>query len=113
MNFSYEGVGYMALTIPNKDAAAGKLCKIGLDGRCETCASGDHFMGLVEEADAYRAAVQIEGFVSVKYTGEEPLIGFSKLSSNGSGGVKLDRTAGREYLVIDTDSVNAIVTFKL
>ena len=112
MNLSYEGIGYLAVTIPSITCVAGQLCKLNLVGQGEVCKDGDPFFGFVERVTEYRAAVQIEGFLEVSYTGPTPACGYTKLSSNGNGGVKLD-DAGREYLVVDLKSSESKITIKL
>ena len=111
-NVSYEGIGYLSVTIPNNTCVAGQLCKLNLVGQCEKCNVGDPFVGFAEVVNERGAAVQIEGFVKVGYSGSTLPSGFVKLSSNGEGGVKLDE-AGREYLVMDVDPTNFTAIIKL
>ena len=58
------------------------------------------------------AAVQVGGFAQVGYTGNVPAMGYTKLSADGTGGVKGD-TAGTEYLVAAVDTVKKTVTVLL
>lgn len=112
MNVSYEGIGYLAVTMPAANCQAGQLCKIDAQGRADACASGDRFCGLVEAVENNRAAVQIAGFVKVSYSGTAPAAGYAKLISDGKGGI---RAAGEgwDYLVIALDETNRTVTLKL
>ena len=112
MNVSYEGIGYLAVTLPAGNCTEGHLCKLNPQGQCVACAEGDPFCGLVEAVDGENAAVQIEGFAEVRYTGDMPPKGYLKLSSNGKGGVKVD-AAGKEYLAVAVDGSAATVTIKL
>ena len=112
MNVSYEGVGYLAATFPAGNCVAGQLCKLDVLGLSEKCNDGDAFCGFVEEVKNRRAAVQIEGFVEVPYTGTAPTRGYVKLSSDGKGGVKVDSN-GKEYLVAELDTDNSTITIKL
>ena len=112
MSVSYEGIGHMAVTFLAGTAKEGQLCKLSVVGRSDACSSAEAFCGYVEKTDANLAAVQLEGFVTVPYTGTAPIKGYSKLSSNGTGGVKVD-SAGQEYLVAAIDYDKLLVTFKL
>ena len=112
MNVSYEGIGCQTVTVPTGNCVAGQVCKIGVLGKAEKCSDGEAFCGVVVSAEKLNAAVQIEGFVEVSYTGSIPARGYTKLSCNGAGGVKVD-TAGKEYLVVAVDHVAAKVTIKL
>ena len=84
-------------------AAAGKVCKLDSGGRAANCTAGDRFCGLVLHVRGGNAAVQVGGFAQVGYT---------KLSADGTGGVKGD-TAGTEYLVAAVDTVKKTVTILL
>jgi hypothetical protein len=112
MNVSYEGVGYLAATFPAGSCVAGQVCKLGVLGMCEKCNEGDAFCGVVDAVENLRAAVQIEGFAQVSYTGTAPTRGYAKLSSNGKGGVKVDSN-GKEYLVAAINTDEAKITIKL
>ena len=112
MNVSYEGVGYLAVTFPAGSCVAGQVCKLGVLGLSEKCNEGDAFCGVVDAVENFRAAVQIEGFAEVSYTGTAPTRGYEKLSSNGKGGVKVDSN-GKEYLVAELDTDNSTITIKL
>lgn len=113
MNVSFEGVGRLAVTVPNENAVAGQLCKLNAEGMCARCQAGEHFVGLVEAVEGDSAALQIAGFATVKFTGSEPVVGFNKFISNGNGGVKYDASAGKEYLVVAVDSGRSTITLKL
>ena len=112
MSVSYEGIGYLAVTFPKVQAQEGHVCKLNLLSRVEECVSGDKFCGVVQAVDEYTAAVQMEGFVEVSFTGSTPAIGYTKLSSDGNGGVKADST-GKEYLVVRLNSEKSTVIIKL
>ena len=112
MNVSYEGVGYLAATFPAGSCVAGQLCKLGTLGMSDKCSEGEAFCGMVEAVEHQRAAVQIEGFVEVSYTGTAPARGYTKLSSNGKGGVKVDSN-GKEYLVAEINTAETKITMKL
>ena len=112
MSVSYEGIGYLAVTFPKVTATVGKVCKLNLLGRVEECENGDKFCGVVQDVDDATAAVQLEGFVEVGFTGNTPARGYTKLSCDGNGGVKVD-TAGKEYLVVRLNSAKSKIIMKL
>ena len=112
MRVSYEGIGYLAMTLPSNSAEEGQLCMVNAVGQVDKCDEGESFCGFVEIVRDGMAAMQIEGTVEVGYTGPTPLAGYTKLSSNGKGGVKAD-TSGREYLVLSMNAEKATITIKL
>ena len=89
MKVAYEVIGHLTVTFPNNSAVAGQVCKLSTQGKCEKCSDGDIFCGVVEEVTPAGAAVQLQGFVKLSYTGAIPYAGYTKLSSNGAGGVKI------------------------
>ena len=105
MAISYEEIGAMCVTATAAStAAAGKVCKLDSGGRAANCTAGDRFCGLVLHVRG--------GFAQVGYTGNVPAMGYTKLSADGTGGVKGD-TAGTEYLVAAVDTVKKTVTILL
>ena len=112
MNVSYEGIGYLAVTMPCDTAVAGQLCMLNAAGQVDKCEEGKPFIGFVEAVEDGKAAVQIGGAMEVGFTGSIPPAGYTKLSSNGQGGVKVD-TTGREYMVLCFDSIKSTVMIKL
>ena len=112
MSVSYEGIGCLTVTFPKIQAEVGHVCRLNLLGRVETCANGDKFFGVVQAVDDATAAVQVEGFVEVHFTGTTPARGYTKLSSDGNGGVKVD-SAGMEYLVVRLNSEKSTIIIKL
>lgn len=113
MAISYEEIGAMCVTATAAStAAAGKVCKLDSGGRRQTAPPGSRFCGLVLHVRGGNAAVQVGGFAQVGYTGSVPAMGYTKLSADGSGGVKGD-TAGTEYLVAAVDTVKKTVTILL
>ena len=113
MAISYEEIGAMCVTATAAStAAAGKICKLDTSGRAANCTAGDRFCGLVLHVRGGNAAVQVGGFAQMGYTGNVPAMGYTKLSADGTGGVKGD-TAGTEYLVAAVDTVKKTVTILL
>jgi len=77
----------------------------------------DKFMGVLKQIDAGDgvATVQVEGYVTLPYTGTAPGVGHKELVANGAGGVKTPATAGTGiyYWIVDGDATAQTVTLKL
>lgn len=112
MKISYEEIGHMSVTFPGMNCAAGQVCKINTAGNAAPCSAGDKFLGVVEAVNDATAAVQVEGFVTVPYSGTKPACGYTALSANGAGGVKADAN-GKSYWVVAVNETKLTVTIKL
>ena len=112
MSISYNGIGQMAVTFPQDGCAEGAVCKLNAEGIAVACAAGERPCGKVMYVDGEYAAVMLEGFVSMPYSGIAPTCGWCKLSANGNGGLKVDST-GTTYLVADVDEMANICVMKL
>ena len=112
MNTCYEGIGYLAVTVPAGNCAAGQVCMIDAAGKANACANDGRFMGLCDEVRKGLAAVQVGGFAKVAYSGTTPSLGFAKLASDGNGGVAVNSNV-QEYLVMALDEANKHITIKL
>ena len=112
MNISYEGVGYLAVTMPTNGCDDGHVCNINEEGKVYSCPAGAMFFGVVGATDGYRAHVQVEGFAKVAYTGSELVPGLVKLETDGFGGVRASDD-GRLYLVAAVDTEAKTVVIKL
>ena len=109
---NYHGIGQLNVTVAaDEGLEEGMVCKLTADGAAG-CGAGEAFCGVADVIRDGLAGVQIEGFVTLGYTGTAPVVGYANLSANGSGGVKGD-TAGKSYLVAAVDATDSIVTFKL
>ena len=116
MKVSFGGIGESVATFYNNassGAAPGGVAKISANGEVAACANGNAFCGVCVSSDDNFAAVQISGFVTLPYAGTAPARGYVKLSAAGSREVKADASAGREYLVIEVDTVAKTVGFIL
>ncbi|MBM6870420.1 hypothetical protein [Pseudoflavonifractor phocaeensis] len=103
---SFEGIGQVLATFQcGETVKMGQVVKVSADGAVEPCAAGDHIAGMAVVVRDGCAAVQVAGFVTVAASGVSK-VGWTKLSANGSGGMKADSTAGTDYLVVSADSEN-------
>ena len=112
MKVTHEGIGYLSVTFINRNCAVGQLCTLNQMSQGVVAEDGEAFLGVVESVEGKRMAVQIAGFVTLKYSGTAPEVGYTKLSSNGNGGVRVN-SAGREYFVVACDSDAGTITMKL
>ena len=107
---SFEGIGEVVATFAcGAGVAAGQVVKVTADGTVGTCSAGEKFCGVALSAEDGYAAVQLGGLVKVPVSGGSVTAGWVKLSADGSGGVKLDSTAGTERLVVRVETDVAVV----
>ena len=99
MNISYEGIDELVVTVPAGTCVEGEVCKINTEGNADKCGANEKFCGLVLAVEDGMAAVQMEGFAKVGFSGSKPMPGYVTLTGDGNGKV-LQNSAGREYLVI-------------
>ena len=112
MNISYEGIGFLMVTFPDNGSMEGEVCKLTAEGNVEYCVANDRFCGVVHSVEKHMAAVQVEGFVRVRYSGTAPVLGYAKLVADGFGGV-CTNTTGQDYLVVQVDATKKTVMIKL
>lgn len=114
---AFDGFGEECVTFASDldSTAEGKALKVSLSQKVVLSADDDIFHGKaikVEEDGA--VTVQLKGYVELVYSGvTDPSAGYTKLLADASGGVKVDATNGREYLVLYVDTTNKIVGFML
>lgn len=112
MNISYEGIGFLMVTFPDDGSVEGQVCKLTSEGQVDGCIANDRFCGVVHSVEKHMAAVQVEGFVKVRYTGTAPVLGYAKLTADGFGGV-CTSTDGQDYLVVQVDTDKRTAMIKL
>ena len=100
-----EGIGNTAVTMAvSGTLESGQVCKIAGNGTVGACAAGDGFQGVAGTMSGEACGVILRGSVRVSYSGESaPAVGTTKLSADGSGGVK-DDDSGSPYLVLSVDT---------
>ncbi len=85
------------------NVSKGRPVTISSDFTVKNADSGEVFAGICTNTENGSASVQLEGFVNVSFTGEAPAYGYSKLVSDGTGGVKVSAD-GREALVVSVNT---------
>ena len=105
MSVSFNGFGQQVATFEAASGvAAGKPVAVSANNKVQAVTSGA-FCGICIGVKNGFAAVQTRGYITVPYSGTLE-VGFKKLAAATGGKVAVDTTNGREYLVVDVDSVS-------
>lgn len=106
MNFSMKGYGENTATFRTDGVVCvSHTVKMADNLTVAPCEAGDAFIGAAVNARNDYACVQLDGYVTLTYTGDAPAVGYCPLASDGNGGVMIAE-GSREYLVTDVDTVN-------
>lgn len=110
---SFGGIGEVVATfLAEGRVEEGQVVKITDSGTVGPCDEGDAVFGVAVAVDNGYAAVQVAGFAGVS-AAADPGAGLVKLSADGSGGVKEDSTAGKEFWVVDWDGAAKTAVVRL
>ncbi|QEK12725.1 hypothetical protein FQB35_10495 [Crassaminicella thermophila] len=113
----FDGIGAEYATFASNldPTSEGKVVKVSASKTVALAAADDVFHGKAVKVEKDGAVTtQFKGYVECVYSGvTDPTIGYTKLSADADGGVKVDATNGREYLVLFVDTTNKIVGFIL
>ena len=115
MSISFEGIGQWCASFACEDVAEGMAVKLTDNGKVGKCGAGEDFCGVVAAMgrDGKACSVQMGGFVTLPYSGDEvPVLGICTLSADGEGGVQ-SAAGGWEYLAVCVDQIAKTVTIKL
>lgn len=107
---SLNGIGQLMVTMREGGANVGAPCKLTGNQTVSAVSSGESFHGICVWQQGDIAGVQIQGFVTMSYTGIAPTLGYCQLVGNGSGGVTTG-TSTVSRLVAAVDTTNKLVTF--
>lgn len=113
MSISFNGIGQVCATFLGSGITEGHVVKLRDRGLVSACGDGDSFCGTALCCKDDACSVQVEGFVTVGYSGTVPTAGWTDLCANGSGGVKTAATGGRSFLVVDANTAAKTVTILL
>lgn len=106
MNFSMKGYGENTATFRTEGVvSASHAVKMADNLTVEPCNAGDAFIGTAVNVNNEYASVQLDGYVTLTYTGTAPVVGYCSLVADGNGGIKV-ADGGREYLVTDVNTEN-------
>lgn len=113
----FDGAGSLDITFASEldSTLEGKAAKVSANKKVVVPADDDVIHGkIIKVGKDGASTVQIKGYVEFEYsTSTVPTAGYCKLVADASGGVKVDSTNGREYLVLSIDTANKIVGFIL
>ena len=106
MNVSFEGLENAVVPFLEEQVTAGYPVSMRSDATVGNAAAGTAPVGVALNVRGGCAAVQIRGFAALPYSGSAPDLGWTALTADGSGGVKVPGSGekGRECLVVQVDS---------
>ena len=105
MNVSFNGFQEQIVTFET-DAAleAGVPVKVAANGRVAKCGDGDIPAGVTAAPSREGlAAVQVNGYVRIGYSGTVPELNRTTVAADATGGIKTSEK-GREVLVVEQDT---------
>ncbi|MDD6023683.1 MAG: hypothetical protein PUC06_05515 [Oscillospiraceae bacterium] len=108
----FDGIGSMVITVKDGGVVPGQPCKCSGGKAMEKAAAGEAFQGVCLWQRDDIAGVQVDGFVTMPYTGTAPTVGFDILAADGNGGVQKS-ASGKSRMIVDVDSVLKTVTFRI
>lgn len=113
--FSYNGIGQVAITVKDKGSFPGYIAKFSENGTVAWVADGEPFHGVCLWQRFGTDTLQIQGFVTVTYSGTAPSVGYCELVADGAGNVKVQSGVEGNVprLVVAVDTTEQIVTFLL
>ena len=123
MELSFDGIGQVAATFQTEAQEAEDTAKLSTGHVVALTAANTVGFGtagaapcgvvLALEGDQ-TAAVQVEGFARVSYSGAAaPAVGWTSRGVDGSGGVQTASTGGRNVLVVQVDDAAKTAVIKL
>lgn len=110
---SFDGYRENVLTFDCYLTKTGFLASLANDGYAVQCIDNNDFLGVAVSADGLHAAIQIDGYVEMPYTGDPPQRGYCALVSDGNNNVKLSTTSKHIVRVIKVDTDSKTVGFIL
>ena len=120
MELSYEGIGQVAATFATQETeeaplAIGHAVTLTAAETVGLGSAGGALCGVIAGLEKdQKAAVQVEGFVTVAYTGSAaPAVGWTGLAVDGAGGVQAASSGGRSCLVVRVDTAAKTAVIKL
>lgn len=113
--YSYNGIGQLAITVEDKGAFPGYVAKFTDNDTVAWVSNGEPFHGVCLWQRYGTDTLQVQGFVTLKYSGTAPGVGYQELVADGTGNVKVltGVEGNRPRLVVSVDTDNKKVTFLL
>ena len=120
MEISFAGIGQVAATFAvtqteEKPLSIGHAVALTAADTVGLGSAGAAPCGVILSLDKDdKAAVQVEGFATVAYTGSAaPAVGWTGLAVDGAGGVQAASSGGRSCLVVRVDTAAKTAVIKL
>lgn len=107
----FDGIGEMVTFLAN-NVTKGHVVRISAARTVSECTANGTFDGVCIFTGDGTAAVQLDGIVTVRYSGSAPGYGRAVLVANGIGGVK-QAESGETYVVIDKNTTAHTITIIL
>ena len=113
MSISYEGIGQVLATFRVEEGTGQGAVTLVDNGTVGYGRAGDLPCGVLVCGEKNgMGAVQVEGFVTLSYTGSAPSLGYAILTCDGKGGV-MEEEVGKEFLVVSVDEDAETAVIKL
>ena len=113
MRISYEGIGQVLATFQVEEGTGQGVVTLVDYDTVGYGQAGDKPCGVLVCGEKNgMGAVQMEGMVTVGYTGASPSLGYATLTCDGKGGV-MEADSGREFLVVSVDEAACTAVIKL
>ena len=96
-----------------EDIKPGMAVTIGENCTAKIPPSGTRFMGICTDVRGNYVSVALTGAVTVPYTGSDFAAGFNTISPDGNGYLKLNFDGEVEYLVLDVNAAEKLMTIFL
>ena len=113
MSISYEGIGQVLATFQVEEGTGQGAVTVVGSGTVGYGRAGDKPCGVLVCGEKNgMGAVQVEGMVTLSYTGTTPSVGYATLACDGEGGI-MEEEMGREFLVVSVDEDAGTAVIKL
>ena len=94
-----------ATLLTGKNIEVGMAITLENANKAKLPTADEHFCGVCTAERGMYLSVVLRGHTTVKYSGSDPAVGYTKLIADGNGFVKVSDN-GRLILVTDVDKVN-------
>ena len=113
MFLNYDGIGQVCASFNcNTNITAGAPCTLTTAKTVATAREDEFIFGQVLSVHNGVANVAVKGFMTFRYTGSTPGIGYVPLCGDGAGGISICSDC-QSYWVVAVDSVNKTATVLL
>lgn len=116
--FSVQGIGDVVISVMcNNEVASGAPLRFFTDHEVIPALTGQIFHGVtLQSKRGIVTSMQIGGFVTMSYVGDDPIVGYRRFLADSDGFIKVDTNNDANNplrLVVDVDKDQKKVTFML